>query len=139
MMIEFPLDSNGMALKKMAERGMDMSKPIVFEFYIHVENKQQANDIYMALKEQKIGDDAESVYDEGELEKGEEMTEENEEFWPSWTVYVYHKMVPDHSKLLQFQEELNRLSKPFGGWSDGWGVYQEGVQSSVSANIHRST
>jgi hypothetical protein len=123
-MVDFPLDSDGMALKKMAERGMDMSQPIGFEFHIHVENKQQADDIYRALKEAKIGDEAESVYDEGELEEGEEMTEENVEFWPSWTVYVYYKMVPDYNKLIEFQEMLNRLSAPFGGKPDGWGVYQ---------------
>lgn len=34
-------------------------------------------------KKRQIGDKVESVYDEGELEEGEEMTEENEEFWLS--------------------------------------------------------
>ncbi len=123
-MVNFPSDSDGVALKKMAELGVDMSQPVGFEFYIHVENSKQADDVYQVLIEAKIGDEAESVYDEGELEEGEEMTEENKDFWPSWTVYVYYKMVPDYNKLVEFQEILNKLSKPLGGRSDGWGLYQ---------------
>jgi len=121
-MDDFPLDSDGMALKRLVESGLDMSQGVEFEFFIHVENQQQATNIYKALEEKKIGDKIETEYDEGELENGEIMTEENQEFWPSWTVYVYYKMVPDYNKIIAFQETLDKISNPLGGKSDGWGV-----------------
>lgn len=51
-MVDFPLGSYGMTLKKMAECGMDMSQSVLFEFYIHVENKQQADGIYKVLQKE---------------------------------------------------------------------------------------
>jgi len=68
------------------------------------------------------GFSAEIFYDEGKLEEGEEVTPENEEFAPSWSVYTEICMVPEYSEILRIQKELDGISQPFGGKSDGWGV-----------------
>ena len=123
-MEKFPNDADGMALRQMAIRGMDMENPVGFEFYIHVEDEATAAVVLNAVKHAGIGDGAEIVYDEGELEEGEQKTPENEEFWPSWTVYVYRRMLPEYLGVVEAQEVLDGLAKLYGGKIDGWGVYQ---------------
>jgi len=34
-------------------------------------------------------------------------------------------MVPDHAEIVRIQAELDRISGPLGGKSDGWGVMVE--------------
>lgn len=120
-MDSFPNDSDGEALQRIAELGLDMSKALPFEFFIHVGSKQSADVVVQILEKAKIADKLKIVYDEGELEVGEKLTEENKEFWPSWTVNVYRSMVPEHAKVIEFQEELSRLIKA-NGTPDGWGI-----------------
>jgi hypothetical protein len=121
-MNKYPNDSDGNTLRKMEETGFDMSTIHKFEFFIDVENEKNANDIVAHLKLNKIGKSFEINFDEGELEKGEEKTEFNKDFWPSWTVYVFVDMKPDYRKIINFQKSINSLSKVFGGFSDGWGI-----------------
>jgi hypothetical protein len=123
-MANFPNDADGLALQQMANRGVDMGKPIGFEFYIHVDNEETAASVLNALKAAGLGEGTEIVYDEGELEEGEQMTKENEEFWPSWTVYVYRELMPEYSGVIEMQRVLGALARPHGGRIDGWGVWQ---------------
>ncbi len=118
---EFPDDSDGRVLKMMAERGLDMSRPVKFEFSIHVEDEENAKIVLEGLKAAGVGDAKEIIFDEGELEDGEEMTKENEEFWPSWTVYVYQSMVPGYERVIEFQRTLAEICKEHGK-PDGWTV-----------------
>ncbi len=127
-MNNFPNDGDGLALQKMAECGINMQQPVAFEFYIDSKNKETSERVKDALEQARIGEHIEIVFDEGELDDGEEMTEDNVEFWPSWTVYVKLTIIPDYTKILQFQENLDTLSKPFGGKADGWGMCQNNIK-----------
>ncbi len=123
-MKSLPNDSDGLALQQIANRGIDMDKPIGFEFYVHADSEIIAIDVMDALKKEGVGDAVEIVFDEGELDEGEAMTEENEEFWPSWSVYIFRTMVPNYVDVVEMQDVLDRFSRPHGGLIDGWGVYQ---------------
>jgi hypothetical protein len=121
-MADFPNDSDGMALQRMAAAGIDLKRPAVLEFHIDTGTEETSRAVANALRTAGVGDEIEIVYDEGELEDGEEMADDNVEFWPSWTVCVLCEMVPEYKTIVQTQEELDRLVKPHGGRIDGWGV-----------------
>ena len=118
----YPADDDGQALARLAESGIDMSTELVFEFSLLVKNEDEAKAVTKALQVNKIGQKYETDYDEGELEEGEEMTEENSEFWPSWTVYVIVSMLPKYEEVVAFQNSLREVCSKDGGSLDGWGV-----------------
>jgi hypothetical protein len=121
MSTDFPNDSDGSALRQLAERGLDMERAVKFEFSVHVEDEQRAERVLGSLKAAKLGDFVEVVFDEGELEDGEEMTSENEQFWPSWTVYICRTMLPNYEAVLEFQRALADVCQEEGR-PDGWTV-----------------
>lgn len=118
--MNYPNDDDGAVLKLLADHGVDMSAPMKLEFAVLCADETAALRIEKALQE--AGYSAEASYNEGELEDDEEMTEENEEFWPSWSVIALITMVPEYSEIVRIQQELNRLSNLLGGKSDGWGA-----------------
>ena len=114
-------DPDKQVLAELASHGIDMSQPILFEFAFDVPDEVTANAIATALGE--AGYETESVYDEGELEEGEEATaEELEEFGPCWTVYAKIKMLPRYDELMRVQASLDEIARPLGGALDGWEV-----------------
>ena len=119
-MSQYPDDEDGEVLKKLADSGIDMDSPLNVEFMVHSPNEASSTKIVNAMN--KAGYETEIDFDEGELEEGEEQTKENEEFWPSWTVYAQVKIVPEYNIIIRIQNELDKLAEPFGGKSDGWGV-----------------
>jgi hypothetical protein len=119
-MQEFPNDEDGAVLKLLHDNGVDLSKAINIEFAVHSPDEAASKTIEQAMIAK--GYNAEIFYDEGELEEGEEVTPENEEFAPSWSVYTEISMIPEHGEILRIQKELDDISLPFGGKSDGWGV-----------------
>ena len=121
MSTEFPDDSDGHALRMLAESGFDMNRAVKFEFSIHVENEESSESVLEKLKAAELGDSIEAVFDEGELEDGEEMTSENEQFWPSWTVYICRTMVPRYQAVVEFQRTLTEVCQD-AGRPDGWTV-----------------
>lgn len=120
-MEEFPNDEDGNALRSLKEEGLDLSKEVEIEFAVDSPDEASSKEIAAAMTFK--GFPTKIVYDEGELEEGEEITPESEEFAPSWTVYSNIRMVPEHGEIIRIQEELDEISKPFGGKSDGWGIW----------------
>jgi hypothetical protein len=117
----FPNDSDGDALRQMAERGIAMNQVVKFEFSIHVEDESGAKRVLEMLEAAKLGGPVEVVFDEGELEEGEVKTSENEQFWPSWTVYIRRSMLPSYEAVIDFQRTLARVCQD-AGRPDGWTV-----------------
>ncbi len=39
-----------------------------------------------------------------------------------WTCYCAKRMIPTYEAIIAAQKELDELSAPFGGSSDGWGT-----------------
>lgn len=119
----YPNDDDGKVLKFMAESGIDMTASIEIEFPIDSKDEETSEKIGEKLKQNGYGN-IEIDFDEGELKKGEKMTAENEEFWPSWTVYTTFNMIPKYDQIIKIQKDLNALVIPLGGKSDGWGLTQ---------------
>lgn len=127
-MTTYPDDADGAALAGLAERGVDMSQPLDFDFPVAAPDEATAIAIQQALA--AAGYESDVEYDEGEPDDEDEddsdglneVDEEDEEFGPSWTVYVNIQMVPEYDEIMRIQAELDRVAKPLGGYSDGWGV-----------------
>lgn len=102
----YPKDADGEALSEMAAGGCDMSKPMIIEFAVIVPNPKKGKKI--ARKAARIGYYVELVF-EDEEEEG--------------TCYCSKHMVPNYDDIVAAQVELDKLSKPFGGYSDGWGSW----------------
>lgn len=121
MSTESSNDSDRVALSQLAERGLNMTRAVEFEFSIHVEDKEMAERVLNLLKASKLGSSVEVFFDEGELEDGEGLSRENEEFWPSWTVYISRTMIPSYEAVVGFQKVLADVCQG-AGIPDGWTV-----------------
>jgi len=118
--MSYPQDDDGALLQMLSDHGVDMHAPMELEFAVLCADETAAHRIAQVL--QDAGYDAEASYNEGELEEGEAMTEENEDYWPSWSVIAHLEMVPDYQEIQRIQAQLNQLANPWGGKSDGWGA-----------------
>lgn len=118
--MKYPNDDDGAVLQILFDHGINMSAPIELQFGVLCTDENSAIVIKEAL--QSANYKAEVSYNEGELEEDEEMSAENEEFWPSWSVIVFIKMVPEYDAIVSIQAQLNKLTNSLGGKSDGWGA-----------------
>jgi hypothetical protein len=101
----YPNDADGDALQRVADDGSDMSQPMMIDFCVAVPNESAAKAI------------AELVILKGyvpDIAKDDDRTK--------WSCYCKKEMVPTYNAIIVAQEELNELSKPYGGHSDGWGT-----------------
>lgn len=118
--MNFPDNDDGALLQMLFDHGVDLAAPQELEFGVLCRDETAALKVEKEL--QDAGYQARAIYDEGELEEGEQMTETNEEFWPSWSVVVAITMIPHYDEIVKIQAQLNILAKPFGGEADGWGA-----------------
>ena len=126
-MTSYPDDADGAVLAELAAQGIDMSQPLQIEFAVAAPDDASADTIDDALAE--AGYDSQIEYDEGEPDEEDEIDPDDEAFGPSWTVYVSVRMVPEYAEIVRIQAELDRLARPLGGMSDGWGVLLDGDAS----------
>jgi len=124
-MTTFPDDADGSVLAELAAQGVDMSQPLLIEFPVDVSDEASANKILQAMT--AAGYDSCVEYDEGEPDEDGEIDPDDEEFGPSWTVFATVRMIPGYDEIVRIQSELDRLARPFGGKSDGWGVMLDGT------------
>jgi hypothetical protein len=122
-MSNYPDDADGEVLADLAAHGLDMSQPLPIEFAVYAPSEAAAEKTLNAMT--KAGYEAEIEYDEGEPDENGVIDPNDEEFGPSWTVITIIEMVPDYAELMRIQADLDRISGPFGGKSDGWGVMLE--------------
>jgi regulator of RNase E activity RraB len=123
-MTTYPDDEDGAVLADLAAQGVDMSQPLEIEFPVAAPDEASANSIGAAVT--KAGYESQTEYDEGEPDENGEIDPDDEEFGPSWTVYVTVTMIPEYKEIMRIQADLDRLAGPFGGHSDGWGVMFDG-------------
>lgn len=116
----YPDDADGAALADLAEQGVDMTRPLLIEFPVAVPDEAAANKTRMAMT--RAGYDAHIDYDEGEPDDDGEIDPDDEEYGPLWTVFATIKMVPEYNEIIRIQADLDRLARPFGGNSEGWGA-----------------
>ncbi|MHC1683390.1 MAG: ribonuclease E inhibitor RraB [Clostridiaceae bacterium] len=105
---EFPNDADGDALRRLFDDGIDFSKPHNVDFFVVVPDLENGEKIKQLIEQDGF---------DCSLEVNEEMEE--------WTCYCSKKMKLDYEKLILTQEFLNKVSKPYNGFSDGWGILSE--------------
>jgi hypothetical protein len=120
--MKYPDDEDGRVLAGLAADGMDMSMPRLIDFPVAVPNEEVAKVVAKAVADQ--GYEAEIYFDEGDADDSGRVPDAGE-FAPSWSVYVEVTMVPEHSRIVEIQSELDRIAGPLGGKSDGWGTMSD--------------
>ncbi len=118
-MATYPDDADGAVLANLAAQGVDMTQPLMIEFLVAVPDETSANNAARSMAD--AGYEPQIEYDEGEPDLDPE-TDDAEEFGPSWTVCANVQMIPEYGEIMRIQAELDEISRPFGGRSDGWGV-----------------
>ncbi len=104
--LKFPNDADGDALRSLYKNGLDFKK-------------QQSVEFFVAVPDQATGEKLSQVL------KGEgfncflEQDDETEE----WACSCSKRMLLNYNDLIKMQNKLDNLSKPHGGYSDGWGVF----------------
>jgi len=119
-MTTYPDDADGAVLADLAAQGVDMSQPLPIEFPVAVPDEASAHKTLKAMTD--AGYESHIEYDEGEPDDDGEIDPDDDEFGPSWTVFANVRMVPEYNEIVRIQAELDRLARPYGGNSDGWGV-----------------
>jgi len=106
MAADYPDDADGQALARIAADGSDMSRPMLVDFHIAAPDEARAERIAQAVAKQSY---------QTQLEYDEKMQE--------WTVWCSRHMIATHPAVQQAQAELDELSQPYDGFTDGWGSF----------------
>lgn len=101
-------DEDGQVLKMLYKQGVDFKEPQNVDFFIAVPDKKSGEAVLIALKNDGFN---------CELAQDDETKE--------WTCFCFIKMLLNHEDIIAIQERLDTLSKPYEGYSDGWGVMAE--------------
>jgi hypothetical protein len=105
MNVNYPYDADGDALRRVAASGADTSRPMEIDFVVEVPDREAGEAV--ARRAECTGYRTEVIYDE----EGD-----------AWDCFCRKTMVPTHDGVVAAQLELDEISRPFGGRSDGWGT-----------------
>jgi regulator of RNase E activity RraB len=105
---QYPDDSDGHALQRVANDGNDMERPMDVDFPV-VFADQTIAERFAAIA-QKYGYET-------------KLWQHEEEDAGDWDVVCVRRMILTYDAVLAVQSELNELSGPLGGYSDGWGTF----------------
>jgi hypothetical protein len=83
--------------------------------------KQHSVDFFVAVPDKAAGEKLSKVLKEEGFNCFLEQDDETEE----WACCCSKRMLLKYNDLIQIQNKLNNLSKPHGGYTDGWGVFVE--------------
>ena len=104
--MKFPNDADGDALQSLYKDGLDFKKQHSVDFFVAVPDKATGEKLSRVLKEEGF-----NCF----LEQDDETEE--------WACCCSKRMVLNYNELIKIQSKLNNLSKPLGGYSNGWGVF----------------
>jgi regulator of RNase E activity RraB len=107
-MDDLPDDDDGQAIRRVAADGSNLDRSMEIDFMVVAPDAEAGDAIAAAARH--LGYDARVVLDE-------------EDDGASWTVYCTREIVLTYAAVVAAQEELDRVSGPFGGRSDGWGTF----------------
>jgi hypothetical protein len=107
--LSFPNDDDGNVLKELYKHGVDFSKPQIVDFCISVPDEVNGEKILKLVQEQGF----------------KNCNVDKDEKYNTWTCYCQKKMLLDYNVIISIQKSLDKISKPYGGYSDGWGVMVE--------------
>src|SRR5438270_9767683 len=106
MIMDFPQNSDGDALRRVARDGSDMARPMLIDFQVAMPNRETADRLAELARE--LGYHA-TVY----ASDGCSLP---------WTCQCSTRMLATYEGVLSIQRELAGLSAPLGGVMDGWGT-----------------
>jgi hypothetical protein len=106
--MKFPNDEDGQVLKMLYKEGVDFKEPQNVDFFVAVPDKSSGEAVLKALRDEEFS---------CELEQDDETGE--------WTCFCFIQMLLNYDDIIDIQKLLDELSKPYGGYSDGWGVMVE--------------
>lgn len=78
-------------------------------------------DFFVAVPDKKSGESVLKVLSSNGFNCELEQDEKTEE----WTCYCFVKMQLNLEVIVKIETELNQLSKPYDGYSDGWALVVE--------------
>jgi hypothetical protein len=104
--MKFPNDADGQALQSLYKDGVNFKKPQSVEFFVAVPNEATGEKLSRVLKEAGF-----NCF----LEQDDETDE--------WACCTSKRRLLNYNEIVKIQNELNNISKPHGGYSDGWGVF----------------
>lgn len=113
--MDFPNDADGDALRRLAEDGNDLTRPMHIDFTISVPSLAAGHAVARAAQE-----------------LGYRTSVEHDEEGATWTCYCSRHMVASYDAVVLAQEELSRVSGPHGGHCDGWGSFGNASESRKS-------
>jgi hypothetical protein len=105
--MNFPNDENGNILRKMSQRGDDLSKSREINFCFAFPDQLHAKNF------------AKQVSGTMNLESEVARYEERD----MWEATVSKKMVPTHQEITKLEGALNRIAQLHNGEADGWGCF----------------
>lgn len=105
-MPDYPNDADGDALRRIEHGGSDMAKPMLIHFQIRVPTRNQAETLEAELC--RIG--------------YRTNVSDSTEFGLDWTCECSTRTLATYDVVIAIQNELDVVSAPFGGFSDGWGT-----------------
>jgi hypothetical protein len=107
---DYPDDSDGGALRRVAFNGSDMTRPMYVNFQVAVPDESVAN--MFADAAYKLGYRV-NIYESPECSL-------------PWTCECSSRMGATYESVIAVQNELEELSEPFGGRPDGWATFGNG-------------
>ncbi|QDP00262.1 ribonuclease E inhibitor RraB [Thalassotalea sp. PS06] len=103
-----PNDEIGSVLLDMQDAGMDLSQPVVVEFFqlFEVKDNAQAMADFLKTQEEVI-----------EVKLHPDQTPE------VWDVDCTVKMIPSYDNIRVKEAYFEKLARQYDGYNDGWGVH----------------
>lgn len=103
---DFPDDPDGDALRRIRADGSDMTQPMLIDFAVWLPDELSARQFAAVAKQRDF-----------------EVLVSFDDDDACWTCYCTRTMRATYAEVRAVQEELDDLSRPFGGHSDGWGTF----------------
>ncbi|WP_394172803.1 ribonuclease E inhibitor RraB [Thalassotalea litorea] len=103
-----PNDEIGSILLDMQDAGMDLTQPVIVEFFQLFEKKQNA---------QALADFLATLDDIIEVKLHPDQTPE------VWDVDCTVKMIPSYENIVAKERYFETLARKYDGYNDGWGVH----------------
>ncbi len=106
MKVDFPDDENGDVLRRLQEKGDLLAKPRDIDFTVVFATEKSAQKFAGHFRQLGYKCSATMSNCKPDL---------------PWDVLIVNHMVPSHSEITKFEEELQVVADVLGGCNDGWG------------------
>ncbi len=112
---DYPADSDGDALRRVAALGADMSRPMLIDFAVACPDSRAAG--AFAAEARRRGYSTELVFERDHAEDQDDLAATLD-----WTCYCSVMVVPTYEEVTARQADLDALASVHGCQTDGWGT-----------------